>query len=142
MIAVLIIACPCALGLATPTAIMVGTGKGAEYGVLIRGGEALEGAHKVNAIVLDKTGTLTRGKPAVTDVVAGEWHFAERRPACGWSRSAERGSEHPLGEAIVARCHGAGLSNCRGVDNFQALAGQGIAATVEGPPTASSATPV
>src|SRR5439155_10067287 len=76
LIAVLIIACPCALGLATPTAIMVGTGKGAEHGVLIRGGEALEQAHRITAIVLDKTGTLTRGKPVVTDVI----------PAGGFSR--------------------------------------------------------
>ena len=103
-VAVLIIACPCALGLATPTAIMVGTGKGAESGVLIRGGEALETAHKINAIVFDKTGTITTGAPALTDVVT----------AAGWSEdellrlaaSAERGSEHPLGEAIVDRCSG------------------------------------
>ncbi len=129
MIAVLIIACPCALGLATPTAIMVGTGKGAEYGVLIRGGEALEGAHKVNAIVLDKTGTLTRGKPSVTDVI----------PANGLSEddllrlvgSAERGSEHPLGEAIVSRAGELGIP-MSAVTAFSALTGHGISATVEG----------
>ncbi|MEO8287089.1 MAG: heavy metal translocating P-type ATPase [Chloroflexota bacterium] len=129
MIAVLIIACPCALGLATPTAIMVGTGKGAEYGVLIRGGEALEGAHKVNAIVLDKTGTLTRGKPSVTDVI----------PANGLSEndllrlvgSAERGSEHPLGEAIVARANELAITMSP-VTAFSALTGHGISATVEG----------
>lgn len=129
MIAVLIIACPCALGLATPTAIMVGTGKGAEYGVLIRGGEALEGAHKVNAIVLDKTGTLTRGKPSVTDVI----------PANGLSEndllrlvgSTERGSEHPLGEAIVLRASELGLPMST-VTAFSALAGHGISATVDG----------
>jgi Cu+-exporting ATPase len=128
MIAVLIIACPCALGLATPTAIMVGTGKGAEYGVLIRGGEALEGAHKVNAIVLDKTGTLTRGKPSVTDVI----------PANGLSESdllrlvgsAEQGSEHPLGEAIVFRAKEIGLP-ISPTTGFNALAGHGISATVE-----------
>ena len=128
-IAVLIIACPCALGLATPTAIMVGTGKGAEYGVLIRGGEALESAHKITAIVLDKTGTLTRGKPAVTDVL----------PAPGMTEpellrlaaSAERGSEHPLGEAIVTRATELGLSLVA-TTGFQALIGQGIAATVDG----------
>jgi len=128
-IAVLIIACPCALGLATPTAIMVGTGKGAEYGVLIRGGEALESAHKITAIVLDKTGTLTRGKPAVTDVL----------PAPGMTEpellrlaaSAERGSEHPLGEAIVTRATELGLSLVA-TTGFQALVGQGIAATVDG----------
>ncbi len=128
-IAVLIIACPCALGLATPTAIMVGTGKGAEYGVLIRGGEALESAHRLTAIVLDKTGTLTRGKPAVTDIV----------PAAGMTEgellrlaaSAERGSEHPLGEAIVTRATELGLPLVA-TTAFQALAGQGIAATVDG----------
>ncbi len=128
-IAVLIIACPCALGLATPTAIMVGTGKGAEYGVLIRGGEALESAHKITAIVLDKTGTLTRGKPAVTDVltVGGISEGELLRLAA----SAERGSEHPLGEAIVARATELGLPLVA-TTAFQALAGQGIAATVDG----------
>jgi Cu+-exporting ATPase len=129
MISVLIIACPCALGLATPTAIMVGTGKGAEYGVLIRGGEALEGAHKVTAIVLDKTGTLTRGKPTVTDVVATNG-LAEGdllRLVAG----AERGSEHPLGEAIVSSATERGLTLAPAT-HFQAVAGHGIAATVEG----------
>ncbi len=129
MIAVLIIACPCALGLATPTAIMVGTGKGAEYGVLIRGGEALEGAHKVNAIVLDKTGTLTRGKPSVTDVVAADG--IPERELLRLVAAAERGSEHPLGEAIVRRADELGLAPAT-VSGFNALAGHGIAATVEG----------
>ena len=129
MISVLIIACPCALGLATPTAIMVGTGKGAEYGVLIRGGEALEGAHKVNTIVLDKTGTLTRGKPAVTDVVPS--NGLSENDLVRLVASAERGSEHPLGEAIVSRAGELGL-NLPAASSFQSLAGHGITATVEG----------
>src|SRR5215218_2826056 len=98
-VAVLIIACPCAMGLATPTSIMVGTGKGAESGVLIKGGEALEGAHKLTTVVLDKTGTLTRGKPELTDVIVSNG-FSERE-LLRLAASAERGSEHPLGEAIV-----------------------------------------
>src|SRR5207244_10047075 len=93
-IAVLIIACPCALGLATPTAIMVGTGKAAEHGILIRGGEALEGARRVNTIVLDKTGTLTRGKPAVTRVLAT--HGLAEDELLRYVAAAEIGSEHPL----------------------------------------------
>ncbi len=128
-IAVLIVACPCALGLATPTAIMVGTGRGAELGVLIRGGEALEKAHKVDTIVLDKTGTLTRGTPAVTDLI-GVDGFDERallRLAAG----AERGSEHPLGEAIVARAAETGV-DIPSAQAFEAVAGKGIVATVEG----------
>src|SRR5205807_4420626 len=100
-IAVLIIACPCALGLAIPTAIMVGTGKAAEYGILMRGGESLEGARRVNTIVLDKTGTLTRGKPAVTQVLATNG-LAEQ-DLVRLAAAAEVGSEHPLGEAIVDR---------------------------------------
>ena len=129
LIAVLIIACPCALGLATPTAIMVGTGKGAEYGVLIRGGEALEGAHKVNAIVLDKTGTLTRGKPSVTDVVVTDG--LGENELLRLAASAERGSEHPLGEAIVGRAGELGLSLAEAGD-FRAVSGHGIEATVDG----------
>jgi P-type Cu+ transporter len=128
-IAVLIIACPCALGLATPTAIMVGTGKAAENGILIRGGEALESARRVNAIVLDKTGTLTRGKPAVTGVVAtnglGETELLRLAAA------AEVGSEHPLGEAIVARAREAGLE-LPTPDAFQSITGAGVQARVEG----------
>ncbi|MBI3977143.1 MAG: heavy metal translocating P-type ATPase [Chloroflexi bacterium] len=126
MIAVLIIACPCAMGLATPTAIMVGTGKGAEHGVLIRSGAALETAHRVTAVVLDKTGTLTRGKPVVTDVV----------PAAGFSRAdvlqlaaaAEQGSEHPLGQAIVDQARAEGIDLSPAVTGFQALAGRGVRA--------------
>lgn len=148
-IAVLIIACPCALGLATPTAIMVSTGKGAELGVLIRSGEALETAHKLNAIILDKTGTLTRGKPAVTDVVTdSRWQMADSQmqiegapsaigdqPSANiellkLAASAEKFSEHPLGQAIVEYADAKGLSLAPTVD-FGALAGHGIRARVD-----------
>ncbi len=97
-ISVLIIACPCALGLATPTAIMVGTGRGAQSGILIKGGEALETAHRVTTIVLDKTGTITEGHPAVTDVRA---FGMDEREMLRLAASAERASEHPLAEAVV-----------------------------------------
>ena len=128
-IAVLIIACPCAMGLATPTAIMVGTGKGAENGILIRDGAALEHAHRVTAVVLDKTGTITRGQPAVTLV----------RPVSGTTEAelmrivaaAERGSEHPLAEAIVRHADGLGLEALP-VTAFEAVAGHGVRATVGG----------
>ena len=130
-IAVLIIACPCALGLATPTAIMVGTGKGAEAGVLIRGGEALEGAHKVNAIVLDKTGTITRGKPAVTDVVLDDAFGGTRDELLALAAAAEQGSEHPLGEAIVERAREQGLAFAP-VESFDSVTGRGISAVVGG----------
>jgi Cu+-exporting ATPase len=128
-ISVLIIACPCALGLATPTAIMVGTGKAAEYGILVRGGEALEGARRVNTIVLDKTGTLTRGKPAVTRVVTR--NGLTENELLRIAAAAEVGSEHPLGEAIVGRAQELGLE-LPTAQNFQALAGKGIQAQVEG----------
>ena len=128
-IAVLIIACPCALGLATPTAIMVGTGKAAENGVLIRGGEALEQARRVDTIVLDKTGTLTRGKPAVTAVHLSDG-LAEPE-LLRLAAAAEVGSEHPLGEAVVNRAREAGLELPK-PDAFQSIAGQGVQAQVEG----------
>ncbi len=128
-VAVLIIACPCALGLATPTAIMVGTGRGAEAGILIRGGEALEVAHRITAVVLDKTGTLTRGAPAVTDIVSADGY--ERATLLRLVGSAERGSEHPIGEAIVARAHTDGLALGEATA-FEAIPGHGIAATVDG----------
>ena len=127
-VAVLIIACPCALGLATPTSIMVGTGKGAENGILIRGAEALETAHQMNAIVLDKTGTLTRGEPSVTDIVESET-FSEKE-ILTLAASAEKGSEHPLGESIVRKAKEEGLSLFEPRD-FQAIAGHGIEATVD-----------
>jgi len=128
-VAVLIIACPCALGLATPTSIMVGTGKGAEHGILIRSGQALETAHKLRALVFDKTGTLTAGKPALTDVVpSGAFTGAD---LLRLAASAERGSEHPLGGAIVdgARRRGLALAEPEG---FHAVAGHGIVARVDG----------
>ena len=128
-IAVLIIACPCALGLATPTAIMVGTGKGAELGVLIKGGEALEQAHKINAIVLDKTGTITRGKPALTDVIP-HGDFASDRLLV-LAASAEQGSEHPLATAVVGGARERGLP-VGAMADFVASAGHGIEATIEG----------
>ena len=126
-IAVLIIACPCALGLATPTSIMVGTGKGAENGILIRGAEALETAHQLNTLVLDKTGTLTRGEPSVTDII--ESGAFSTRDLLTLAASAERGSEHPLGEAIVKKARAEGLNLLEPKD-FQAIAGYGIEATV------------
>ncbi len=128
-VSVLIIACPCALGLATPTAIMVGTGRGAEQGILIRGGEALERAHQLDTIVLDKTGTITTGRPALTDVVA-EAGFDENE-LLRLAASAERGSEHPVGAAIVRAAEEKGLSAVA-PEQFQAVAGRGIEATVEG----------
>jgi Cu+-exporting ATPase len=127
-VAVLIIACPCALGLATPTSIMVGTGKGAENGILIRGAEALETAHQLNTIVLDKTGTLTKGEPSVTDIIESE-RF-NRREILGLAASAEKGSEHPLGEAIVKKAREEGVDLLETKD-FQAIAGHGIEATVD-----------
>jgi len=126
-VAVLIIACPCSLGLATPTAIMVGTGKGAELGVLFKNAQSLETAHKLQTIVLDKTGTLTQGKPTVTDIVA-QPGFSET-DILRLAAAAERGSEHPLGEAIVAAARARGLPLEEGQD-FQALPGQGIRTTV------------
>jgi Cu+-exporting ATPase len=128
-IAVLIIACPCALGLATPTAIMVGTGKAAENGVLVKGGEALEMTRKVDAIVLDKTGTLTRGKPAVTDVVPAEG-FSEEE-LLRLAAAAEVGSEHPLAGAIVARAKEQGLQLPES-EGFGSVTGKGVRATVDG----------
>jgi Cu+-exporting ATPase len=128
-IAVLIIACPCALGLATPTAIMVGTGKAAELGVLIRGGEALEAARRIDTIVLDKTGTLTRGQPAVTEIVAA--NGLPETELLRLAAAAEVGSEHPLGAAIVGRAREQGL-DLPATEHFQAVAGYGIQAQVAG----------
>ncbi|MDE3019659.1 MAG: heavy metal translocating P-type ATPase [Nitrospirota bacterium] len=130
-VAVLIVACPCALGLATPTSIMVGLGKGAEFGILLRGGEALERAQRLTTVVLDKTGTLTRGQPSVTAVVPldDDW-TAEQIVAL--AATAERDSEHPVGQAIVdyAQAKGAPLGEAR---DFTAVPGHGIRATVIGP---------
>jgi Cu+-exporting ATPase len=128
-VAVLIIACPCALGLATPTAIMVGTGKGAEYGVLIRNAEALEKAHQVNTVLLDKTGTITRGEPTVTDFLTAPGQ--EAAPLLQLVAAVERRSEHPLAEAVVryADAHGTAAV---AVTDFQAVEGKGAAATANG----------
>ncbi|NLE74618.1 MAG: copper-translocating P-type ATPase [Actinobacteria bacterium] len=157
-VSVVVIACPCAMGLATPTAIVVGTGKGAENGILIRSGEALERAHKLSAVVMDKTGTLTEGKPVVTDVIVADGAAAGQMPpgvpdavddAEGVSdaeanalndgqrellhlaASAERGSEHPLGEAIVEKATAEGIELVEGTE-FNALPGRGIEVTVDG----------
>jgi Cu+-exporting ATPase len=129
MVAVLIIACPCAMGLATPTSIMVGTGKGAESGILIKGGEALEGAHKLTTVVLDKTGTLTKGEPELTDIVVTDG--IPDKELLRLVASAERGSEHPLGEAIVKGAKGRGLS-IPDAEAFEAVTGGGVRARVEG----------
>jgi P-type Cu+ transporter len=128
-ISVLVIACPCALGLATPTAIMVGTGKGAEYGVLIKGGEALETTHKINTIVFDKTGTITEGRPEVTDIITTP--LIEEKYLLQLAASAEKGSEHPLGEAIVRGAEKQGLE-IKKLDSFNAIPGHGIEVSMEG----------
>ncbi len=126
-VAVLVIACPCALGLATPTAIMVGTGKGAEAGILIKGGESLETAHRLDAVILDKTGTLTKGTPVVTDLLP--LGGLSQEELLRLAASAERGSEHPLGKAIVdeAGARGAELLDMR---DFRAFPGHGLEANV------------
>ncbi len=122
-ISVLVIACPCALGLATPTAIMVGTGKGAELGILIKGGEALETAHKIDTIVFDKTGTITEGKPETTDILPHGG--VDEQQLLLLAASAEQGSEHPLGEAIIRKAAQRGLT-LFAVQRFEALPGHGI----------------
>ena len=126
-ISVLVIACPCALGLATPTAIMVGTGKGAENGVLIKGGEALETAYKIETIVFDKTGTITEGKPKVTDIITKNLSDDE---ILILAASAEKGSEHPLGEAIVRAAEEKNLK-FKNIEEFKAIAGHGIEVKIE-----------
>jgi P-type Cu+ transporter len=131
MVAVLVIACPCAMGLATPTAVMVGTGKGAEMGILFRNSEALERAGNVKVVVLDKTGTITKGQPAVTDTVTSKQSPVSSDELLRLAASVEKGSEHPLGEAIWAEAtsRGLGLSEAAG---FKAEPGHGVQAEVEG----------
>jgi Cu+-exporting ATPase len=128
-ISVVVIACPCAMGLATPTAIMVGTGRGAEAGILIRGGDALEAAHRITTVVFDKTGTLTAGRPEVVAVTAASGVEAHR--VLDLAASVERGSEHPLGEAIVRRAEDAGLGRLP-ASGFEAIGGMGVAGRVTG----------
>ena len=130
-VSVLIIACPCALGLATPTAIMVGTGRGAENGILIKGGESLETAHRIQTVVLDKTGTITEGKPAMTDVVLAPGSAVAVEELLRLAASAEAASEHPLGEAIGAGAKARDIAGVR-VPDFAAAPGHGIEATVDG----------
>jgi P-type Cu+ transporter len=128
-VSVVIIACPCALGIATPAALLVGTGKGAEYGILIKGGDQLEEAGKVQTIIFDKTGTLTRGKPSVTDIVPiGKFSVAQ---IIGYAGAVEKGSEHPLAQAVVkaAQANSVRLAD---PSDFESLPGLGVAARVEG----------
>ncbi len=131
MVAVLVIACPCAMGLATPTAVMVGTGKGAEIGVLFRSSEALERAGKVNVVALDKTGTITKGQPAVTDVITNPQLPITNDELLRLAASVEKGSEHPLGEAIWAEATTRGLTLAE-LSGFKAIPGHGVQAEVEG----------
>ncbi|MDR3216961.1 MAG: heavy metal translocating P-type ATPase [Clostridiaceae bacterium] len=128
-ISVLVIACPCALGLATPTAIMVGTGIGAKNGILIKGGEALETTHKIKTIVFDKTGTITEGKPEVTDIICASG--VDRTYLLQLAASAEKGSEHPLGEAIVKAAEKEGLEFLK-TEGFEAVTGFGISVAIDG----------
>ncbi len=132
-VAVLVIACPCALGLATPTAIMVGSGRGAENGILIRGGESLERLRLIDEVVLDKTGTITLGRPVVTQIVSFGSGGAEGRPEAALLQlvaSVERGSEHPLARAVVERARADGLDTQLAVSNFASIAGGGVQATL------------
>ena len=128
-IAVLVIACPCALGLATPTAIMVGTGRGAEIGILFKNSESLERAHKLTSIVLDKTGTITKGEPSVTDIIP--INGLDETELLTLAAVAERGSEHPLGRAIVEKAQGLGCVLGE-IDDFESISGKGIRAIVDG----------
>jgi len=132
-IAVLIIACPCAMGLATPTAIMVGTGRGAEIGILIKDAASLELAHKVKKIVFDKTGTLTKGKPEVTDIieVKSQKSKVKSEEILRLAASIEKNSEHPLGEAIVRKAKEEGLKSLK-VSRFKATTGRGVEGFVDG----------
>jgi len=123
-----LIACPCAVGIATPTAIMAGVGKGAEYGILLRGGEYVEKAQKLQIVFFDKTGTLTKGEPSVTDVLAFKGFTQDE--ALALAAIAEKGSEHPLGEAVVKAAKDKGLS-IPDADNFEAVPGHGIKATYQ-----------
>jgi Cu+-exporting ATPase len=127
-IAILVIACPCALGLATPTAIMVSTGRSAEYGVLIKSGEALEQAHKIETVVLDKTGTITEGKMTVTDVVS---HTLSDKELLYFVASAEQGSEHPIAAAIVKHAKDQEIE-LKDISDFKALPGYGLQASLDG----------
>jgi Cu+-exporting ATPase len=131
LVAVLIIACPCALGLATPTAIMAGTGKGAEKGVLFKNSESLEIASQLDTIVLDKTGTITEGRPEVTDVIPIGSFFETENALLEVAASVEQGSEHPLGKAIVNEAKNRDLVLAK-IEGFQAVGGQGVQAAVEG----------
>jgi len=129
-VAVLVVACPCALGLATPTAIMVGTGKGAEQGILIKGGESLERIHAVRAVLLDKTGTITKGKPELSDVIS--LSNIKTDDLLGLVAEAEQGSEHPLAAAIVEGAKARGIALRVAPEHVTAIAGRGLEAMVEG----------
>ena len=131
MVAVLVIACPCAMGLATPTAVMVGTGKGAELGILFKNSEALERAGNVNVVVLDKTGTITKGQPAVTDIITNNQLRINEKELLRLAASVEKGSEHPLGEAIWAEATTRGLHLVEAA-GFKAETGHGVQAEVDG----------
>ena len=131
MVAVLVIACPCAMGLATPTAVMVGTGKGAEAGILFRNSEALERAGKINGVVLDKTGTITKGQPAVTNIITNDQSSIATEEILRLAASVEKGSEHPLGEAIWAEATTRGLALADPA-GFKAQPGRGVQAEIEG----------
>ncbi len=127
-VSVMTIACPCALGLATPTAIMVGTGKGAEYGILIKGGSVLEAAHKIDTVVLDKTGTITEGKPVVTDVEC--FNGFDEKTLIRYAASAEKGSEHPLGDAVIKKADDDKIELAK-ISEFNAVSGYGLECFIE-----------